>query len=344
VETTGPEVPGLDLGRLRGFLDRVLPGGVAGQLEARLLTGGKSNLTYDVTDGSRHWVVRRPPLGHVLATAHDMAREHRVMTALRDTAVPVPQTYALCEDTEVIGAPFYVMERVAGTPYRHAAELEALGAARTTTISQAMVDTLAALHEVAPESVGLADFGRPDGFLERQVRRWKQQLDASRSRDLAGADALHAALAGSVPEASRPGIVHGDYRLDNLLVDDSDRVAAVVDWEMATVGDPLTDVALLLVYERMADLQGGAAVADASQAPGFLPPDRQLERYAERSGRDLSAMGFYLGLAYFKIAVILEGIHYRHLHGQTVGEGFDEVGAAVEPLLRAGLAAVKEES
>jgi aminoglycoside phosphotransferase (APT) family kinase protein len=340
-ETGAP--PGLDPDRLRRFLDEASPGLVAGPLAARLVAGGKSNLTYVVTDGQGSWVVRRPPLGHVLATAHDMAREYRVMTALRDTDVPVPRTHALCEDPEVMDAPFYVMEHVAGTPYRHAAELEPLGSERTRTISTRMTDTLATLHRVDPAAVGLDDFGRPDGFLERQVRRWKKQLDASRSRDLPGIEELHATLAARVPGRSENGIVHGDYRLDNLLVDDEDRVRAVLDWEMATLGDPLTDVALLMVYQRMAGMPAGALVADACTAPGFLSNEEMLARYAEVGGRDLSAFGFYLGLAYFKIAVIIEGIHYRHAHGQTVGEGFEGVGAGVGPLVEAGLAALKED-
>jgi aminoglycoside phosphotransferase (APT) family kinase protein len=340
--TDGEDPPGLDLGRLRAFLDRARPGTVAGPLRGRLIAGGKSNLTYEVGDGQHTWVVRRPPLGHVLATAHDMTREYRVMTALHQTDVPVPATYALCEDPAVTGAPFYVMERVDGTPYRRAAELEPLGPARTAAISTRMVDTLAGLHRVDPVAVGLADFGRPDGFLARQVRRWRKQLDGSRSRDLAGAEELPAMLEASLPAGSAPGVVHGDFRLDNLLVDVDDEVAAVIDWEMATVGDPLTDVALLLVYQELAGTGTGYAVADASTAPGFLSNEQLLARYAERSERDLSAMGFYLGLAYFKLAVILEGIHYRYTHGQTVGTGFDTVGAVVEPLLEAGLTSLKE--
>jgi aminoglycoside phosphotransferase (APT) family kinase protein len=263
------------------------------------------------------------------------------MTALHDTDVPVPETYALCEDPGVLGAPFYVMERVGGTPYRLAAELLPLGPDRTRALATRMVDILVTLHAVDPVAVGLGDFGRPEGFLERQVRRWKRQLDASRSRPLPAADELHAVLAGDVPADAAPAIVHGDYRLDNLLVDGEGGVTAVLDWEMATLGDPLTDVALLLAYHALARLTTGQAVADACTAPGFLSDDEVVERYS-RGGRDLSDLGFYLGLAYFKIAVILEGIHYRHLHGQTVGEGFDQVGDAVEPLLEAGLSALKE--
>ena len=337
-------VPGLDLTAFARWYDDKRPGDVTGELRARVIAGGKSNLTYEVTDGSSWWVVRRPPLGHVQATAHDMGREHTVMTALADTDVPVPRTFAHCSDDSVIGAPFYVMEKVDGTPYRTADQLAEIGEEPTRELAGAMVDVLARLHAVVPAKVGLAEFGRPAGFLERQVRRWGQQLEGSRNRDLPDADTLLARLAGSVPDedGSTTGIVHGDYRLDNLLSvpGDPKPVKAVIDWEMATLGDTLTDVALLCVYDRLGSIAGGAAVADASQAPGYPTPEEHLERYAAASGRDLGAMDFHLGLAHLKLAVILEGIHYRYLHGQTVGAGFDTVGEAVQPLLAAGLAAL----
>jgi aminoglycoside phosphotransferase (APT) family kinase protein len=278
----------------------------------------------------------------VLATAHDMVREHRVITALRATAVPVPTTYAVCDDPDVVGAPFYVMERVEGTPYRFAAQLGPLGARRVRRISERMVDTLVALHSVDPASVGLGDFGRPEGFLERQVRRWKQQLDASRSRDLAGIDELHERLASSVPAQGDPTVVHGDFRLDNLLVTADDEVSAVLDWEMATLGDPLTDVALLEAYQTLPRMMDSVAVSDVSRAPGFITGPELRRRYAAASGRDLGHLAFHLGLAYFKLAVILEGIHYRYTQGQTVGNGFSTIGEATAPLVAAGLAAVKE--
>lgn len=339
---TRADLPGLDLGRFSTWLRGQLP--VTGSaLSGTLIAGGKSNLTYAVTDGTSRWIVRRPPLGHVLATAHDMAREYRVMAALQHTDVPVPTMYSLCQDDTVLGAPFYVMECVEGTPYRTAAELRELGPERTRAISTDLIDTLAVLHAVDPTAVGLADFGRPDGFLERQVRRWKKQLDASHTRDLPLAEELYALLAADVPAESAMGIVHGDYRLDNVLTDPEDRLAAVIDWEMATLGDPLTDLALMIVYGRLAaNGSGNATVADASLAPGFLSEDEIIARYTARSDRDMSRFGFYLGLAAFKLAVILEGIHYRHLRGQTVGEGFDTIGAAIEPLLETGLTALKE--
>jgi aminoglycoside phosphotransferase (APT) family kinase protein len=337
-------VPGLDLTAFRRWYDERRPGDVSGELRGRVIAGGKSNLTYEITDGSSWWVVRRPPLGHVQATAHDMGREHTVMTALADTDVPVPRTFAHCADGSVIGAPFYVMEKVEGTPYRTSDQLAAIGEERTRHLAGVMIDVLATLHAVVPAEVGLAEFGRPAGFLERQVRRWGQQLQGSHNRDLPDADRLLARLSASVPsdDGSTAGIVHGDFRLDNLLSvpDDPAPVKAVIDWEMATLGDTLTDLALLLVYDRLASISGGSAVADAALAPGYPSPDQQLERYAAASGRDLRAMDFHLGLAHLKLAVILEGIHYRFLHGQTVGAGFDTVGQAVQPLLAAGLAAL----
>lgn len=334
--------PGLDLCRLAGWLPGAIPS-AGTDLAARLIPGGKSNLTYEVTDGTSTWILRRPPLGHVLATAHDMGREYRVMAALAGTAVPVPRMHSLCADDSVIGAPFYLMSRVPGTPYRNAAQLAAVGPRRTRTIAGGMIDTLAALHRVDPARVGLADFGRPDGFLIRQVRRWKKQLDASYCRDLPAADELYRRLAAGVPSGSAAGIVHGDYRLDNLLVDSADgrdRVTAVIDWEMATLGDPLTDLALMLVYYRFGKIAGGDAVTDAAEAPGFPSESETIARYGAATDRDLSSLGFYLGLACYKLAVILEGIHYRYLHGQTVGPGFENIGPGIYPLLDMGLAAL----
>ncbi|WP_375002289.1 phosphotransferase family protein [Aeromicrobium sp. CTD01-1L150] len=333
---------GLDLHALAGWLAAERPGLLDGPLEASLITGGKSNLTYAVSDGSREVIVRRPPLGHVLATAHDMGREHRVITALADTAVPVPVTYGLCEDDSVIGAPFYVMERVPGTAFAQASQLIELGEVRTRTITERMISVLADLHAVDPESVGLGDFGRPDGYLERQVRRWKKQLEASRSRELPGMDELIARLDSSIPTGGEAAIVHGDYRLDNLLVDADDRITAVLDWEMSTLGDPLTDVAVLLAYQQLgeqAPAAGRGLVTDAAKAPGHLSREESLTLYAERSGRDVSDIDFHLALAFFKLAVILEGIHFRHSQGQTLGSGFDGIGDLIQPLIQAGLRA-----
>ncbi|MEP6649236.1 MAG: phosphotransferase family protein [Lapillicoccus sp.] len=338
------DLPGLDLAALRRWLDDAAPALLDAPLAGELVAGGKSNLTYRVTDGSRSVVVRRPPLGHVLATAHDMGREYRVISALRSTPVPVPEAYAWCADESVLGAPFYVMSLVEGVPYRTAVELETLGPQRTRLVGERLVDTLADLHLVDVAGVDLADFGRPEGFLGRQVRRWGQQLDASRSRDVTGIDELRARLGERVPPDAPGTVVHGDYRLDNVLVTTSDEIGAVVDWEMATLGDPLTDVALLLTYQRIAALGVGAGVSTAPTAAGFPTREDMMLRYATRTGRDLGHLGFHEGLACLKLAVILEGIHYRHIHGQTVGEGFAGIGAMVEPLVALGLESMQQDA
>jgi len=344
-----PDPPaGLDPQRLRDYLARHRPDLLDGPVHARLIAGGRSNLTYVVTSGRREFVLRRPPLGHVLATAHDMTREFRVISALAATRVPVPAALLLCADDEVLGAPFYLMERISGEVYRSRAQTDKLTPQQRRSLADAMMDTLADLHAVEPAAVGLADFGRPDGFLARQVRRWAGQLDRSRSRPLPGIDELHAKLAATVPATSTPGrVVHGDYRLDNLIADPATMsVRAVLDWEMATLGDPLADLGLLLTYW---DVLGGSAEADGNPVADGLgpragfPAGRELiERYAAGSDVDVGPLRWYVALGCFKLAVISEGIHYRYTLGQTVGEGFDRIGQLVAPLVAYGLAAVKE--
>ncbi|GGD23344.1 phosphotransferase family protein [Nocardioides daphniae] len=339
------QLPGLDLDAFAAWFRGHRPD-AGHDWAAELVAGGKSNLTYRVTDGTDRWIVRRPPLGHVQATAHDMGREFTVMSALAGTAVPVPGTIALCDDDSVLGAQFYVMELVEGTPFRDAEQLGALGEETTAHLCDAMVDVLAALHTVDPAEVGLDGFGRPEGFLARQVNRWGKQMAGSRTRELPDGDRLLAHLASHVPtDGGAPGIVHGDYRLDNLLAvpTDPQPVKAVVDWEMSTLGDPLTDLALLVVYDRVATMVPALGVSDASSAPGYPSPDALMTRYAAARGLDVDAltgaMEFHLGLAHYKLAAILEGIHHRFVAGQTVGGGFEHIGDAVEPLLAAGLRA-----
>ncbi|MFH8341399.1 phosphotransferase family protein [Streptomyces sp. AM6-12] len=333
--------PGLDLDRLRALLERERPGLVRGPLSGRLIEGGRSNLTYALTDGTSEWVVRRPPLGHVLATAHDMRREHRVISALHPTSVPVPAPVLLCEDEEVLGAPFYVMEFVAGTPYRTRAQLAPLGEERVRSAVLSLVDTLVELHAVDPAEVGLGDFGRPEGYLDRQLRRWGKQLDASRSRELPGIDELHAELGRRLPASPAATVVHGDYRLDNVLIGADDTITAVLDWEMSTLGDPLTDLGLLVMYSRTLDVPD-SPVSTTAEAPGHPAPEELIERYAARSGRDVSAVSWYEAFAFFKLAVILEGIHYRFTLGQTVGRGFDRIGELVPVFIDHGLTTLQE--
>ncbi|MGC1215382.1 MAG: phosphotransferase family protein [Micromonospora sp.] len=339
---------GLDLDRLSGYLAEHRPELITGPLSGRLIAGGKSNLTYLVRAGEQEFVLRRPPLGHVLATAHDMAREHRVISALAPTEVPVPAALLYCADDEVIGAPFYLMEKVDGEVFRSRSQTDPLTAGQRHDLAMAMMDTLAALHMVEPGSVGLADFGRPEGYLGRQVRRWAGQLDRSRSRPLPGIDELRDALADTVPEGANAGrIVHGDYRLDNLLASvDPVSVRAVLDWEMATLGDPLADLGLLLTYW---DVLGNSEAADGNPVAdglgpraGFPTGAELIERYAGRSDVNVGPLHWHVALGCFKLAVICEGIHYRHTLGQTLGPGFDRIGEMVAPLVDHGLHAVRE--
>lgn len=324
---------GLDTARLAEYLSVSVPGLVNGALTAELIQGGRSNLTYAVTDGRASWVVRRPPLGHVLTTAHDMGREFRVLSALAPTAVPVPATISLCLDDTVIGAPFYVMEKVEGTVFRTAAQAAPLGGARIAELSMSLVDVLVDLHAIDPDSVGLGDFGKADGYLSRQLARWGKQLDASRSRDLPGADELRERLIAELPSTSRSGLVHGDYRLDNVIVSGDGRIAAVLDWEMATLGDQLTDVGLLLLYWQIM-LDGGFS---GDGAGGDFPDGTVLAaRYAQLTGTPIDSLPWYVAFACFKLAVIAEGIHYRYVAGQTVGEGFETFGALVPMLIQRG--------
>jgi aminoglycoside phosphotransferase (APT) family kinase protein len=324
---TGPR--GLDLERLRAHL------GSERALSATMFEGGRSNLTYAVTDGENRWVLRRPPLGHVLPTAHDMAREHTVLTALSRAGYPVPAPVLLCTDPEPIGAPFYLMQHVDGTIYRDPAALGAIGPQRLHALTLALVDNLADLHALDPVAIGLGDFGRPEGFNERQVRRWKKQLDASRSREIPGIEELHARLAVEIP-AGTGSVVHGDYRLDNVLIGPDLEIRAVLDWEMSTLGDPLSDIALMMVYASRSMLVKDDKSYISADQPGHPSLAEMAAQYAKHSGRDVSDLHWYIAFAAFKLAVIAEGVHYRYVQGKTVGEGFDTVGALVEPLVRLG--------
>lgn len=336
-DTESEDVPGLDLDALASYFSEHIGG--TGALTAEVIAGGRSNLTYIIHRGDESWVLRRPPLGHVLPTAHDMGREYRVITALGTTDVPVPEEYVLCEDTDVIGATFYVMEYVDGVVLRDATAISALSPEQARACSEELVDVLVRLHAVDYDAVGLGDFGHPDGYVERQVRRWGEQWERSKTREFAGIDELARRLRAALPESPPPTIVHGDYRLDNTMLapDDPGRVVAVLDWEMATLGDPLADVGLFLLYWG----QSAAGVVDSGRAisgqDGFFTADQVAERYAQQSGRDLSSIEFYVALAAYKLAIIVEGINARFQMGKTVGEGFDSMGALVEGLVNGAL-------
>jgi aminoglycoside phosphotransferase (APT) family kinase protein len=332
------ELPGVDLAALARWLDAERPGLRVGELTGAVITGGKSNLTYRITDGTNTWALRRPPLAHVLPTAHDMGREYRVITGLASTPVPVPTPIALCEDPDVLGATFYLMSFVDGVVLDRPGALARLTPDLARSACTQLIETLVALHAVDPAAVGLAGFGRPDGFLARQLRRWNQQWEANETEPRPQVPELLARLTAAMPEQSAPAIVHGDYRLTNVMfAPDLSELVAVVDWEMATLGDPLTDVGLLVVYQTLAGDESGFVMPHLDPAAGFLTPADLLAAYATRSGRDLTGVDWYVGFGYFKLAVIAEGIHHRYLQGKTVGEGFAHFGPAVPRLLDSAL-------
>ncbi len=326
---------GLDVEALGRYLSGTLPDGVRGRLQARLIAGGRSNPTYELTDGQSHWILRRPPYGDVLQSAHDMSREARVMSALEGTAVPVPRVVARCDDDSVIGAGFYVMDRIEGRTYRTADDTSALSVVQRSALTDSMLDTLVALHEIDPADVGLADWGRPDGYLERQVRRWARQWHAIKTSERPEVDELVTILERSLPPLRFPGIVHGDYKIDNLMVsvDDPTRILGVLDWEMSTLGDTLADLGILISFWDEVGRFHNPITAGATAHEGFPTGAKVVAKYAERRGIEIDDLEWYIVFADFKIAVILEQIHARHTQGTTVGEGFDDIGGMVGPLL-----------
>lgn len=329
----------IDTARVRAWLAAAETGPVGPDLEARLIAGGRSNPTYELTDGARSWILRRPPLGHVLPTAHDMGREYRALTALAGSGVPVPRTVGLCTDPAVLGASFYVMDKLDGVTLRTAADTGGLTPEQRTTLSENLIEVLVALHEVDPAAIGLGDWGRPDGYLERQLRRWLAQWESSQTAPRPEVGELHARLRAAVPPNRFPGIVHGDYKIDNLMVDAADptRIIGVLDWEMATLGDTLTDLGILCSFWDHDGEFHNPITAGATALPGFPARDELVAAYAAARGIDDAEMDWYLVFADFKIAVILEGIHARHTQGLTEGADFDTVGAMVGPLLNRAL-------
>ncbi len=312
--------------------------GVELPLRFERIAGGHSNLTYRVTDTvGRKWALRRPPLGKRLGSAHDMAREFEVVSALGATEVPVAPVVGLCEDESVNEAPFYVMDFVEGPILRGLAEAEIFpDEGDRRAIGERVADTLVRIHAVDPDAVGLGGLGRKEDYVARQLRRWQGQWEKSKTRELEPIDRVHAALSARIPEQGPATIVHGDYRLDNMILSDSGEVAAVVDWELCTLGDPLADVGLLMAYwpERG---QGEDVVAlgmPANLAPGFPTQAEIATRYAERSGRDLSDLDFYVALGYWKLAIILEGVYARYAAGGygKVDEGIHAFARLVERL------------
>jgi aminoglycoside phosphotransferase (APT) family kinase protein len=319
-DTNAQHVAGIDVPAVSEWLTANASGAV-GPFTFDPITGGHSNITMTVTgaDG-RRFVLRRPPLGHVLASAHDMEREHRIIAGLQTSDVPVPTIAGLCTDTSVNGTPFYVMDFVDGHVLRTAeASAEALDEPARANASHSLVDTMAKIHSVDLDTAGLSQLGRHEGYIARQLKRWYGQWNQGKTRDLATVDTVHARLLERIPEQGPATIVHGDYRLDNCMVDSSGEVIAVLDWEICTLGDPLADLGLLQVYWTGPDDDASAWTGSATTATGFWNRQQLADRYAEVSGRDISQLDFYVAFAYWKLACILEGVYSRYLGG-ALGE------------------------
>jgi aminoglycoside phosphotransferase (APT) family kinase protein len=342
----------LDWGALEGFLRERLPELIPGEalnetpIAVEQFPGGHSNLTYMVRLGGHEFVLRRPPFGPVAPTAHDMPREYRLLVAVHPLFPLAPRPYLLCEDTSVIGAPFYLMERRRGLVIRREIPSEVgNNLALRRRISESMIDTLAALHAVNIYASGLSSLGKPVGFVSRQLKGWTERWHRSKTSEVPEIDSVIEWLAARIPpepdpEAGRPAtLVHNDFKLDNTMLDPTDpaRVVAVLDWEMCTVGDPLIDLGIFLCY--WAGKEDPEARRDSirpvTTEPGWITREEITERYARRTGRDVSGIGFYETFALFKVAVVLQQIYVRYVRGQTHDERFKEFDKRVAGLARA---------
>lgn len=314
------DVPGINHARVSRWLSPLV-GGIDGTLTFSKIAGGHSNLTFAVSDESaRRWVLRRPPLGNVLATAHDMAREHKVISALADSDVPVPGIIGMCTDTDVNDAPFYVMEFVDGSVIRTIEDAHQHPVDLRRRMGQSLVTVLARIHEVDVDAVGLAELGRREGYIARQLKRWKRQFLESADREVPHVLEVHDTLASRIPEQQGVGIVHGDYRIDNTIVGPDGNVAAVLDWELCTLGDVLADVAAMIAYS---DERASSGAALPMSAEGFPNPDEVRSLYESISSRNLADLDFYVAFAYWRTACIIEGVYTRYAAGA--------MGADVDP-------------
>ena len=322
MDTTTP-VPGIDVEPVTAWFVEHVPG-VLPPLRFDLIAGGRSNLTFKVLDDAdQAWVLRRPPLGHVLATAHDMGREHRIIAALADTDVPVPPALGLCSDDTVNGAPFYVMAHVDGLVLRDAVAAQAVNPEVRRRAGLSLAETLAKIHRVDPDAVGLGDLGRREGYVARQLKRWNGQFEQSRTREVPEVTEAHRRLEASIPQQGEPSIVHGDYRLDNCMVDPHGDVLAVLDWELCTLGDPLADLGLLMVYWTEPDDPYAALPGAATALEGFPGRAEMVAAYEAAGGRPVGTLDYYVAFGYWKLACILEGVFARYQAGAMGADGAD---------------------
>lgn len=320
------DVPGINPTALDQWFLANVPGAQP-PLDFSLITGGRSNITYRVTDSAgQGFVLRRPPLGHVLATAHDMGREHRIISALAPSAVPVPPALGHCDDASVNDAPFYVMAFVDGHVINTADDADAAmpdHEARRRTGEQ-IADILADLHRVDVDAIGLGDLARREGYLDRQLKRWRSQWESSKTRDLADMDAAFDLLVEHKPPQRYTGIVHGDYRIGNMLSRSDGGINAVLDWELCTLGDVLADVGYLLNYwPEPGDDMTAFVDPQPTAAGGFPRRDEVIERYAAASGFDVADVSYYRAFSYWRSAAIVEGVKRRYIEGVMADDAVD---------------------
>lgn len=330
--------PGLDLERVLPWFREHVEG--VDSLTGSVIGHGRSNITYRLQSDGRSWVLRRPPLSHVQATAHDMGREFRILSALAPTGFPAPKPIALCQDPSINDAQFYIMEYVDGlVPVDPNEVAKRFDEPQRRGIGEELVDVLVRLHSFVPSEIGLEGFGKPQGYLERQVRRFSQQLEDIRYRETPELDELARRLAKAIPPERAPGIVHGDYRLDNAILDGEGHIIAVLDWEMCTLGDSLADLGVLHMYwSRGSSQEIAIAGTPVMSLLGFPSWEEAAARYSAKSGHDLGGIDFYFVLAHFRLGVILENMYKRFLGGGTVGAGFELIGENARMLGQRGLA------
>ncbi len=344
--------PGLKLDSLLQWMSLNISGvDDSAKLQTTLLAGGRSNISYKLTDASgSSWVLRRPPLGHIMPSAHDMGREFRVLSGLNSVSFPTPKAQGICADEEIIGSKFMLMDFVDGRVIESAETAMTLSDIQAGVISQNLVDTLAKLHRVDPADAGLDQLGRPEGYLQRQVKRWGEQWQLTKTRELVEIEELHNWLEGAIsklPTNLPSAIVHGDYRIDNVILDPkTSEIIAVLDWEMSTLGDPISDLAISLVYWSQAGdtLRNQIPVAqEVTSGPGFWTREQVVQRYVSQTGYDISHLDECVALACFKLAVIMESIHHRNLSGQQLGAAAgaqSTMGQATIALTKLGLAVI----
>jgi aminoglycoside phosphotransferase (APT) family kinase protein len=318
------EIEGIDVAGVTKWFEANIAG-VKPPLDFDLIAGGRSNLTFKVTDSAgQQYVLRRPPKSHVLATAHDMSREFKIISALAPTPVPVAPALGFTDDEGVNGAPFYVMDYVDGLIVRDAKAAERITPETRRVVGESLIDVLAEIHAVDPDAVGLGDLGRKDGYIERQLKRWYQQFQQSKMREVPLMDEMYEFLKARIPEQGRATIVHGDYRLDNTMLDPATgNVMAVLDWEICTLGDPLADIGLLMVYwTDRDDVASGVGVGGGATTLEGFPRKAELRaRYADRTGVDVEELDFYIAFGYWKLAAILDGVATRYAKGAMGRDG-----------------------